>query len=213
MAEPPDVRRRGGGARVRSASQRSRGRHENAPSSIERAKEARKAHWSSGRSQKTRGGAIQAFHFCGTNCGTTFIIHCFFLDIFGRRRCPYVVDRVRGATNDMDPNSRRPYEPAANKGCTERPDIRWYLTHMPLFDPSRACQPGGPSTYGTSRRPEVRAIEDARPLAQQPSCTSLPTPATGARAKLSQGCSAVSGCCTGNSDHGACTPSRKGRPR
>ena len=48
----------------------------------------------------------------------------------------------------MDPISRKPYGPAANNGCIERPDIRQYLTHMPLFVRSRACQPGGcPHTY------------------------------------------------------------------
>ena len=29
----------------------------------------------------------------------------------------------------MDPISRKPYGPAADKGCIERPDIRRYLTH------------------------------------------------------------------------------------
>ena len=58
--------------------QRSRGHQENAPSSIERRKEARKALRWSGRSQKTPGGVIQAFYFCGTICGTTFISYCFY---------------------------------------------------------------------------------------------------------------------------------------
>ena len=31
-----------------------------------------------GRSQKTPSGVIQVFHLCGTNCGTTFLIDCFY---------------------------------------------------------------------------------------------------------------------------------------
>ena len=46
--------------------QRSREHQENAPSSIGRRKERRKALRWSGRSQKTPGSVIQAFHFCGT---------------------------------------------------------------------------------------------------------------------------------------------------
>ena len=54
------------------------------------------------------------------------------------------------------PPSKKPKRPrkqlrepvrVALKGCIERPDIRRYLTHMPLFVRSRACQPGGASTY------------------------------------------------------------------
>ena len=66
-------------ARVRSAPKRSRGHQGNTPSSIERRKEARKALRPSGRSQKTPGGVIQAFHFCGTN----FISYCFYVIIGG----------------------------------------------------------------------------------------------------------------------------------
>ena len=44
---------------------------------IEGEKEARKAGRSAGRCQKTPSGVIQAIQFCGTNCGTTFITHCF----------------------------------------------------------------------------------------------------------------------------------------
>ena len=69
---------RAGRARFRSAPQRSRGHQGNAPSSIERRKEASKALRWSGRSQKTPGGVIQAFHFCGTICGTTFLNYCFY---------------------------------------------------------------------------------------------------------------------------------------
>ena len=72
-----------GRARVQSAHQRSRGHQENAPSSIERRKEARKALWSSGRSQKTPNGVIRDFHFCGTICGRTIINHCFDIYIGG----------------------------------------------------------------------------------------------------------------------------------
>ena len=67
-------------ARDRSVPQWSRGHQENASSSIRRRKEARKALCSSGRCQKTPSGVIQAFHFCGTNCGITFITYCFYWD-------------------------------------------------------------------------------------------------------------------------------------
>ena len=53
--------------------------------------------------------------------------------------------------SDLDPISRKPYGPAADKGCIERPDIRRYLTHMPPFVQSRACQSGGrPHTVRTA---------------------------------------------------------------
>ena len=58
---------------------------ENAPSSIERRKEARKALRWSGKSQKTPSSVIQDFHLCGTICGTSFLIYCFYCIIFGRR--------------------------------------------------------------------------------------------------------------------------------
>ena len=45
-----------------------------------------KALWSSGRSQKTPSGVIQAFQFGGTHCGTTVPTHCYHLFICGRRR-------------------------------------------------------------------------------------------------------------------------------
>ena len=73
----PRARGRAAGYGVSISPQRSRGHHENAPSSIERRKEAGKALRWSGRSQKTPGGVIQAFHFCGTICGTTFLSDCF----------------------------------------------------------------------------------------------------------------------------------------
>ena len=56
----------------------------------------------------------------------------------------------------MDPISRKPYGPAADKGCIERPDIRRYLTHMPLFLRSRACQLGGATyVHPVGARPET----------------------------------------------------------
>jgi len=67
-----------GRARDRSASQRSRRHQENEASSNARRKEARKALWSSGMSQKTPSGVIQDFHSCGTNCGTTFLNCCLY---------------------------------------------------------------------------------------------------------------------------------------
>ena len=48
-----------------------------------RRKEAGKAPWWSGMFQRTPSGVIQAFHFCGTNCGTTFINYCFYWIIGG----------------------------------------------------------------------------------------------------------------------------------
>ena len=41
-------------------------------------KEAGKARRRSGRAQRTPGGIIQAFHFCGTFCGTTSLNCCFY---------------------------------------------------------------------------------------------------------------------------------------
>ena len=52
---------------------------------MERGKEAGKPFWSPGRSQETSSGASQAFHFCGTICGTNSITYWFYLFICGRR--------------------------------------------------------------------------------------------------------------------------------
>lgn len=66
------------GTRSMGPPHRSHGHQENAPSSIGHRREGRKALRWSGWVQKTPGGVIQAFQFCGMNCDTSSINHCFY---------------------------------------------------------------------------------------------------------------------------------------
>ena len=44
------------------------------------------------------------------------------------RKNQQLAEGLRARIPDLDPISRTPYGPAANKGCIKRPDIRQYLT-------------------------------------------------------------------------------------
>ena len=58
-----------------------------------------------------------------------------------------MVEGLRARTPDLDPISRIPYGPAANKGCIKRPDIRQYLAHCHQLGSESALAHMGASTY------------------------------------------------------------------
>ena len=53
------------------------------------------------------------------------------------RKNQEMVEGLRARTPDLDPISRTPYGPAANKGCIKRPDIRQYLSPATRIYPLR----------------------------------------------------------------------------
>ena len=63
------------------------------------------------------------------------------------RKNQEMVEGLRARTPDLDPISRIPYGPAANKGCIKRPDIRQYLAHCHQLGSESALAHMGASTY------------------------------------------------------------------
>ena len=72
-----------------------------------------------------------------------------------------MAERPRARFPDLDPISRTPYGPAANKGCIKRPYIRQYLTpdchYLKLLSEIMLAHLGA-STYAIYPEEQRRAV-------------------------------------------------------
>ena len=72
-----------------------------------------------------------------------------------------MAEGLRARLSDLDPISRTPYGPAANKGRIKRPDIRQYLTRLPPLGSETGLAHLGASTYGHFSEPDGQSLSYA----------------------------------------------------